>query len=197
MVMMSGSLGAYTSASKRGASMRRAWDGKRSSLRCSLLIVALAAVASANAQGISAQAASDEVIHMRSEEPAMRKAFARASETLSGFLELAAMPKAGTTNHALKVAISDGKNTEYFWVNHFGNEGDVFTGTLNNEPRLVRKHKLGERITFRREQIVDWTYIDRVNRKTMGNFTACALLSKEPPEEAEAFMRQYGLSCQE
>ena len=29
----------------------------------------------------------------------------------------------------------------------------------------------------------------------MGNFTACALLTKEPPARAESFKRQYGLSC--
>ncbi|MED5618900.1 YegJ family protein [Ideonella sp. BN130291] len=161
------------------------------------LAVALAVIASgALAQSISDKATKDEVIDMSQEEPAMRKAFARAAETLPTFLELAAKPKEGTSSYALKVAISDGRNTEYFWVNAFSGEGEVFTGTLNNEPRLVKKYKLGERIIFRRAQVVDWTYIDTVNKRTVGNFTACALLSKEPLEQAAAFMRQYGLSCE-
>jgi uncharacterized protein YegJ (DUF2314 family) len=133
---------------------------------------------------------------MRSEEPAMRKAFARAAATLPEFFALAAKPKAGTSHYAIKVAITDGRNTEYFWVGEFSNKGDAFSGTLHNEPELIKKYKNGDRITFKRTQIVDWTYMDDANEKMLGNFTACALLSREPPEQAAAFMQEYGLSCE-
>ncbi|WP_284620786.1 YegJ family protein [Aquabacterium humicola] len=162
-----------------------------------IIAIALVATSGIYAQSISDKATNDETVHMSKEEPAMRKAFARAAETLPAFLELAAKPKEGTSSYALKVAISDGRNTEYFWVNSFSHEGNVFAGSLNNEPRLVKKHKLGDRITFQRNQIVDWTYVDALTGKTAGNFTACALLSKEPPEQAAAFMRRYGLSCEQ
>lgn len=149
------------------------------------------------AQGIVEKAARDEIMHMSHEEPAMRRAFQKASETLDDFLQLASNPKAGTSGYALKVAISDGRNTEYFWVNAFANEGDSFTGTLNNEPRLVKKYKFGERIAFVRPQIVDWTYSDVEKGQMLGNFTACALLTKQAPEQVAAFKRQYGLTCDE
>jgi uncharacterized protein YegJ (DUF2314 family) len=147
------------------------------------------------AQTISDQAAKDEVVHMSREEPAMRRAFEQAGATLPEFLKQAANPKAGTTGHALKVAVSDARNTEYFWVNQFSNEGDVFRGTLNNTPRLVRKVQRGEVITFNRNQIADWVYMDEAAGRMMGNFTACALLTKEPAEQAASFKRKYGLSC--
>jgi len=67
--------------------------------------------------------------------------------------------------------------------------------SLTVRTQNVMKQELVDHIKFKRVQIVDWTYIDRVYRRTVRNFTACALLSKEPPEEAAAFMRQYGLSC--
>lgn len=153
-------------------------------------------MAAVNAQSISELAAKDETIHMSREEPAMRKAFSRAAQSLPDFLSLAANPKQGTSSYALKVAVSDGKNTEYFWVNEFTNQGDAFSGKLNNEPRMVKKYKLGERFSFHRTQIADWTYIDEADNRTVGNFTACALLSKQPPDQAAAFMRQYGLSCE-
>lgn len=125
----------------------------------------------------------------------MREAFRKARATLEEFLSAAERPRQGTSDYALKVAISDGRNTEYFWVNSFSRQGSQFNGTLNNEPRLVKKHKLGERIIFSREQIADWTYIDRASRQMVGNFTACALLTKERPAQAEEFKKQYGLQC--
>ncbi|MGH8641233.1 MAG: YegJ family protein [Burkholderiales bacterium] len=138
----------------------------------------------------------DEITHMSSEEPAMRKAFEQAQSRLDDFLRLAASPEEGTSDYALKVKISDERNTEYFWVNRFTNEGNVFTGHLNNEPRLVKRLKYGERIQFERSQIVDWTYTDNRTKRMMGNFTACALLTKEPPAQAEAFQQKYGLRCE-
>ena len=125
----------------------------------------------------------------------MKQSFERARATLDEFLRLAAAPREGTSSYSLKVAVSDGRSTEYFWVNRFSRTGDTFSGHLGNEPRLVKKYKFDERFSFRREQIVDWTYIDSKNSRMLGNFTACALLTKEPPEQAKTFMERYGLSC--
>lgn len=147
-------------------------------------------------QTIVERAARDEISYMGREEPAMRDAFRKASVSLDEFLSVAASPKPGTSSYALKVAVSDGRNTEYFWVNGFSRKGERFTGVLNNKPRLVKKHKLGERIEFTRAQVADWTYIDDANKRMVGNFTACALLTKEPPAQAEEFKRRYGLRCE-
>lgn len=160
-----------------------------------LVLVGLLSPSLLYAQSIAERAESDEVTFMSSEEPAMRRAFERAKATLDEFLRVAANPPAGTSSFALKVAISDGRNTEYFWVNKFASRGNGFVGTLNNEPRLVMKYKLGQRINFKREQIVDWIYLDESKGRMHGNFTACALLSKESPADAEEFKRSYGLHC--
>ena len=40
-------------------------------------------------------------------------------------------------------------------------------------------------------------HLEPAKNRMHGNFTACALLSKEPPKEAEAFKKQYGLRCEE
>ena len=149
----------------------------------------------AHAQTLVDRVKRDEIAHMSSEEPAMRKAFEQARASLDTFLGKAKDPAAGTDRYALKVAISDGQNTEYFWVVDFSGDGKQFTGVLNNEPRLVMKHRYGEKIAFRREQIADWTYMDTNNRRMHGNFTACALLTNEPPAQAAEFKRQYGLRC--
>jgi uncharacterized protein YegJ (DUF2314 family) len=160
-------------------------------------LILLTGATSTWSQTISDKAAKDEVVYRRDDDPAMQKALAKAASTLPEFLRLAANPRSGTSGYALKVGISDGRNTEYFWVNNFATAGATFIGTLNNEPRLVKKHKLGERVTFSENQIADWTYVDQVNKRVFGNFTACAILSKEPPDQAAAFKRQYGLQCEE
>jgi uncharacterized protein YegJ (DUF2314 family) len=48
---------------------------------------------------------------------------------------------------------------------------------------------------FARADIVDWLYIDRPRRRMHGNFTACALMTREPPKEAAALRKQLGLAC--
>jgi uncharacterized protein YegJ (DUF2314 family) len=159
--------------------------------------IALVPLESSYAQTPSDLVAKEVVLQMSNEEPSMQRAFGKAAATLPEFLRLAASPKEGTSRYALKVGLSDGVNTEYFWVKDFSNKGDEFTGTLNNEPSLVKKHKRGDRITFERAQVVDWTYSDTLNKKMIGNFTACALLSKQPPEVAAEFKRSNGLSCEE
>jgi uncharacterized protein YegJ (DUF2314 family) len=161
------------------------------------LLAALALLSSTSgAQTLVDRAARDELAHMSSEEPVMRQAFEKARATLDDFLRKAAAPPAGTARYALKVAVSDGKNTEYFWVNNFAAQGQGFVGDLANEPRMVKKYKNGERFAFARAQIADWTYVDQSTKSMIGNFTACALLTKESPADREAFKRQYGFKCE-
>jgi uncharacterized protein YegJ (DUF2314 family) len=50
-------------------------------------------------------------------------------------------------------------------------------------------------MTFARGEIHDWMYYDDANRRMKGNFTACALLTREKPEDAEKMKRTYGLVC--
>jgi uncharacterized protein YegJ (DUF2314 family) len=61
---------------------------------------------------------------------------------------------------------------------------------------MLKSVKFAQTYKFSKSQIVDWTYLDRPNRKMAGNFTACALLSKESPADAEAMKKRYGLNCE-
>jgi uncharacterized protein YegJ (DUF2314 family) len=54
--------------------------------------------------------------------------------------------------------------------------------------------KFGQVIDFSEAEIVDWLYME--DGKMRGNFTACALLKREPADQAEAMKKQFGLSCQ-
>ena len=146
-------------------------------------------------QSVSERAQNDQVTYVNDDDPAMTRAFEKARATLDEFLALAKSPKEGTEGYALKVEVTEGDQTEYFWVGDFEAKGDRFSGVLNNEPETVKKYKFGERFTFTRAQVVDWTYMEPAAQRMHGNYTACALLTHEDPKEAEEFKRQYGLRC--
>ena len=165
-------------------------------LRVLALALLLCASAIAHAQSVLDRAKKDELAFMDDEDPAMREAFQKARASLDEFLSKARSPAAGTTGYSLKVGVRDGEKVEYFWVGEFLETATGFTGTINNHPRMVKGVSFGQRYSFPREHIVDWTYIDRNERRMLGNFTVCALLTKEPPAEAEAAKKKYGLRCE-
>lgn len=162
-----------------------------------LVVILLSIAASlSHGQSVSERAAKNQLVYMQDEAPEMRKAFAKAQATLDSFLQVANSPPPNTSAFAVKIGTREGKNTEYFWVNEFSQAGEQFTGRINNEPSFAKSVKLGQTYAFTKGQIVDWTYIDRQKRQTLGNFTACALLTKEPPDEAAKFKKQFGLECE-
>ncbi|HEX7053823.1 MAG TPA: DUF2314 domain-containing protein [Burkholderiales bacterium] len=164
-------------------------------LAASLVLAGAMACATALAQTILEKSERDEVTRMSDEEPAMARAFERARRTLDHFLRLHRSPPPDTRGYAVKVGISEGANTEYFWITPFSVDGERFRGRLSNEPRLVTHVRNGQEIAFGRSDIVDWMYVDVARRRMHGNFTACALLSREPPEDAARFRARFGLQC--
>ncbi|HEU4780199.1 MAG TPA: DUF2314 domain-containing protein [Steroidobacteraceae bacterium] len=148
------------------------------------------------AQAVAESIRKDEIVHMEDEAPAMRKAFSVARAGLDDFLKLAKNPPKQFAGFALKVAVTQGNDTEYFWVTDFAHKGgERFEGDINNEPRLVTTVKNGQRYAFTRARIVDWLYQDKAARKMVGNFTMCALLTQESKEEAAEVRRLYNLDC--
>jgi uncharacterized protein YegJ (DUF2314 family) len=136
------------------------------------------------------------LVFMDDDHPAMKKAFAKARETLDTFLKLEAEKPPELGRFAVKVGISEGKGTEYFWITDFTRTGERFSGKIGNTPQMVKNVKLNQTYEFTRAQIVDWLYIDRPKRKMIGNFTYCALLTQEPPAEAEAARKRFNLECE-
>lgn len=143
--------------------------------------------------GITEAARRDAVALVATGDAAMEAARAKARAGVDEFLTLAARPPAGAGKFAVKLAVRDGEMVEYFWISGFVNQGQFYVGLLDNTPRMVKTVKQGQAMTFRRDDIVDWMYVER--GAIRGNFTACALLSKESPAEREKFMKAYGLNC--
>ena len=164
-------------------------------MRLLVLVLVLASTGLATAEGIMQRAERDEIFSVEAQDPDMLAAFDKARATLDSFLALARSRPAGAGAFGLKVRIVEGSKVEYFWVHDFAQRRGSFSGRIGNTPRSVSTVRLGQRIRFSRADVFDWVYVDRIKRRMNGNFTACALLKKEPPAEQEAFKRDYGLAC--
>jgi uncharacterized protein YegJ (DUF2314 family) len=136
----------------------------------------------------------DDVALVEKGDPDMAAAFRKARETLPEFLALARDPRPTASKLAVKIAIPAGRDDEYFWLTSFEPRGDKYAGRINNTPRAAKQVKFGQVVEFSEAEIVDWLYME--GGKMRGNFTACALLKREPAGQAEAMKKQYGLSCE-
>jgi len=164
-------------------------------LALALLMVVVIPAGLLHAQG-RAHSAKPEQTDAPKVDPAMERAFNTARASLDQFLELARIPPPHLRGFALKVGINEGVDiVEYFWVNDFIQSGDSFSGKLNNRPLLVKRVRAGQVYKFQREEIVDWTYIDTETGRIHGNFTACALLVRKPPDIAAELRQKFGLDC--
>ena len=135
----------------------------------------------------------DKIVVVKDSDPDMEAARVQAQSTLDTFLATAAKPPAGTSQFKLKVAISDGANTEHFWVVPFRVTSQGFEGTLNNKPDLVHTVKLGQLITFTRKDISDWGYSK--DGHAIGSFSVCALFKKMSAEDVAYYRENYGFDC--
>jgi uncharacterized protein YegJ (DUF2314 family) len=140
------------------------------------------------------KAKKDKAVEMSDEDPAMQKAMERAQAGLDDFLRKAGSPPPNTDQYSVKVRVSDGDSQEYLWVSNLKAQGDLWSGRIDNLP-MIRSVKKGQSYAFAKTEIVDWTYIDKSKKKVVGNFTTCALLTKEPPAVAQSIQKQYGLEC--
>lgn len=147
----------------------------------------------AAAQSPTEKAERDEISIVGDNDPAMAAAMRKARATLADFLTLAAAPKPNMDTFAVKVAIREGNDAEYFWIAPFTNNNGRFSGEINNRPRMVHTVTLGQTITFGENDIVDWMYLD--SGKMKGNYTACALLKSASPREVEEFKKRFRLDC--
>jgi uncharacterized protein YegJ (DUF2314 family) len=147
-----------------------------------------------NAGTLVERARRDETAKVAKDDPDMAAAFRKARDTLPEFLTLARAPRPTITHMAVKIGIPAGDDsTEFFWLSPFEPRGGKYNGRINNTPRTATTVKFGQVIEFAEEEIVDWLYTE--GGKMLGNFTACALLKHEPPDQAEALRRDVGLSC--
>lgn len=120
----------------------------------------------------------------------MELAIVEARSTFDQFLVRFRSPQPGDEAFFIKVRIEDEHGVEHFWLGDLKLEGEPYTGTIDNEPGIVKKVKLGQTYSFSRGEISDWMYIN--NGKMQGNYTLRVELESMPARDAQAIRKQFG-----
>jgi uncharacterized protein YegJ (DUF2314 family) len=128
-------------------------------------------------------------IRLPGNDAEMSAAIERAREGLPEFWERLANPAADERGFAVKLAISDGDLTEYFWLVDLKRDGHEISGAIGNEPALIGIVRLGERVRFSEEEIADWSYVR--GAKMVGNETMRPLLRRMSRSQAEQLESLY------
>ncbi|PTE09934.1 hypothetical protein C9427_14395 [Mesorhizobium helmanticense] len=159
----------------------------RAILSLMLALAPLSAGAQDSSQG------GDSVVTVADDDPDMTAAIAQARASLDEFLALSQTPPPGTDRFKLKVMITDGNETEHFWVIPFQRIETGFAGILANEPQAVHNVVAGQYIEFNRDYISDWGYTR--NGHQVGSFTVCVMFKSMSKEEVDYMRSQRGFDC--
>jgi uncharacterized protein YegJ (DUF2314 family) len=117
------------------------------------------------------------VVPIDGDHPAMRAAVAEAKQRWPEFVEAFRNPKPGQTNFAVKLPITDGRNTEFIWVAVTSLEGDEILGDLANRPVDLRFMKEGDRVRGKLEDLNDWAWLE--GPEMVGGFTSKVLMEAQ------------------
>ena len=112
----------------------------------------------------------DELVILAMNDPVMAAAIHNARETLPQFLALARNPSPTMAGFAVKIAILADNGAEFFWIHPFAHVDERFIGQINNTPRSAMNLKMGDTVSFIKNEIVDWMYMDASTMK--GNYSA-------------------------
>lgn len=136
-----------------------------------------------------------EVVELNDKDPAMQAAFKKAQASLDDFLKIHESNDPNISVDSVRVRLTEGKVTEYVWIHPFEKDGNRFKGQANSVPSRLKKLSIGGQVSFKRQDIVDWTYFEIKSRRMHGNYTTCVQLTHAPAAEVEALKKSYGLDC--
>ena len=150
-------------------------------LRCAALLILVSLVGCKRPK----EAAPENFSVVDSDDAEMKEAFRVARSRLGEFWTALDQPPEGAKNFSVKVPVTDGDQTEYFWLVELQHSADKVSGTVGNNPELVHNVKAGQRLEVGKDKVVDWMYMR--GGKMHGNFTMRPLFKTMKPEDAQRF----------
>ncbi|POP47733.1 hypothetical protein CHU32_00895 [Superficieibacter electus] len=123
----------------------------------------------------------DKVITEGYDQQEMSAAIAHARRETDTFIKM--LNKHDADSYAVKAPITDGKDTEHFWLSNVSYADGIFTGIIANDPGIVKNVEYGQEWKIKKEDISDWMYTR--GDKIYGGYTIDPLLATYPKEEAD------------
>jgi len=138
-----------------------------------------------------------DMLYMHADEPAMRRAIRKARDGLTDFLELAESPKKDQKDFRVRVALRERNEGEVIWIAGFRQDDNgLFAGTIDDDILMQTRFKRGDRFTFVRGDILDWTWTDTRKSRVHGAYTECALMTLAPADEAAKYRKARKPDCE-
>jgi uncharacterized protein YegJ (DUF2314 family) len=114
-----------------------------------------------------------KTVGVSKEDAAVNGAIARARAEIDTFIARLRHPAAGDSGFSVKAPITDGKETEHFWLTGVTFDGAAFHGTINNTPEYVHTVQFGQAWTMGKAEASDWMYVS--DGKLVGGYTIRAI----------------------
>jgi uncharacterized protein YegJ (DUF2314 family) len=83
-----------------------------------------------------------------------------------------------------------GGSSEAIWIGELHEVGDRLEGRITNTPFDTTEVKLGQKVTVKLSEIVDWMYLDGKNLS--GGYTIKFFYERMSKDEQQAFLNQSG-----
>jgi uncharacterized protein YegJ (DUF2314 family) len=118
-----------------------------------------------------------------------------AQKALPSFLKIVSERPGWAGKFRVFATLTDGKETEDFWLADFRKEDSGYSAQLRTIPRRLRNVRSGQRVQLTTESIKDWTYDDSRDEMTHGHFFICDEFAGLPNHDAKEQMEYWRLSC--
>lgn len=125
----------------------------------------------------------ESFVQIASEDERMNAAISEAKQTLPLFLDAYVKRTPSQSGFHLKVRFGTEDSGEHVWIKDVDSSMGELRGTIANEPKMAGI-EFGQRITFDKEQVTDWMYVD--NGYLVGGYTVKAVRAgMSAPERAQ------------
>lgn len=115
------------------------------------------AIRSAARGAASSNSSSGPII--RDDDPSMRAAVTRAQNNVLHFEQHIARPGPGEKDFAVRMAVRENDEVEYFWLANTTWDGNVFRGEIDDEPDTVTTVHIWQKMLCAPTDISDWMYV--------------------------------------
>jgi uncharacterized protein YegJ (DUF2314 family) len=123
------------------------------------------------------------------DDPRMKAAVAEAHAHWDVFVSALQRPGSTQKGFAVKAPFREGRNTEQLWITRIALTDENISGTVDDQPVLLRGIRRKQVVQVARSQVSDWMFLD--HGKIRGGYTIRALRDALGAEEKARFLASF------